>query len=491
MSPSALPAFTPGHPARLATVLLAGVILAAATSLSGCDSFLFQEPTTDISRNEALNDISNAENALIGAYNLTMRSNATYRSFLSYYADLTGGNAAVNPGLSASANASLRRISEFNSFSTGTVDAYSNLYEILNAVNNVINAAPSLPDATQEQKDRLLGQALGLRALVHFDLVRLYAQPYTYTDDASHVGIVVLTESPAPFEEVARSTVHDAYDQIVDDLERSIELLDGDAFNPVLINAVNARALLSRVFLYQEDWARVVAVSNEVISNPSTELADTDEMVEMWENGYTRNEFLLRLDGSANAVYTLSNEWGNRVSDTPPDLTVTADLADLYTPDDVRGQGDGRLIQPVIYDGDTTLATLKYPEPSSQEPNDVALLRLAEVYLNRAEAYAELGRPDPARDDLNAIRQRANPAAEPVATSGGELVRQILEERRRELAFEGHYFFDRTRRQQGVDRQYCENRPFCDVAYPSERFVLPIPENAVAANALLTQNEGY
>lgn len=476
---------------RLVSSLMLALLGCLAVSAAGCDSFLFQEPTTNISRNEALSTFDNAESALYGAYNLTMRSNDTYREFLTYYADLTGGNARVNPGFSAESQTTLRRIAEFNSISSLTVDAYTDLYAILAAVNNVINAVPDLPDATQAEKDRLVGQALGLRAIVHFDLVRLYAQPYTFTEDASHVGVVVLTETPAPFEDIGRSSVQDAYNLITSDLERAIKLLDGGSFDAAFINVVNARALLSRVYLYQGEWARVVTLSNEVVESNRAELALTDELVEMWENDYTRREFLLRLDGSANSLYSLSSAWGNRASDSRPVLTATSDAIDLYAPGDVRGLRDDGLIRPVVDSGDTLFATQKYPEPTTQEPNDVSVIRLSEVYLNRAEAYAELGRPAPARDDLNTIRLRADPSAERVTASGDELLRLILQERRKELAFEGHYLFDRTRRQLGIDRDYCESESFCDEAYPSPRFVLPIPFAALAANTELTQNEGY
>ena len=475
-------------------LLYVGLVLAVV--LAGCDGFLYQEPTTDISKNEALDDVESVESSLYGAYNLTMRSNDTYRGFLTYYADLTGGNATLNPLLASTSETRLRRIEEFNSLSDLTVDAYTPLYEILNATNNVINAIPDLPDGTQAQKDRILGQALGLRALVHFDLVRLYGQPYTFTDDADHPGIVVLTESPGPDEQLPRTTVGDAYDQIIDDLERSIELLEGESFDPALVSTASAQALLARVYLYQEEWSRVVTLCNEVIDSGVTNLAPHEDLVEMWQNDYTRSEFLLRLDGSANATYTLSTQWGNRDSDTSPSLTATSDVLDLYSDGDMRGMGEGKLIETrVVEDGsgdvDTLFSTQKYPEPPVQEPNDVSVIRMAEVYLNRAEAYARLGRDVPARRDLNTIRRRANPDVEAITASGQELIDAILLERRKELAFEGHLLFDRTRTQTGVTREYCAGEPSCTESYPSPRFVLPIPLDALNANSELTQNPGY
>jgi hypothetical protein len=459
--------------------------------LASCDSFLYQEPTTDISRNEALSDIESVESSLLGAYNLTMRRGDTYRGFLTYYADLAGGNATLNPGISSEARTTLRRIEALNSVSDPTVQSYAQLYELLYAVNNVVNAIPTLPDGTPERKDRLLGEALGLRALVHFDLVRLFAQPYSFTEDASHIGIVVLTESPRPDQELPRSTVDDAYGQIVEDLERAIELLDGETFNPRFINAINARALLSRVYLYQQEWAKVVTLSNEVIASRATQLASSTDLLAMWQNGYTQNEFLLRLDGSANVTYTLSGTWGNRAPNTSPVLSATPDIISLYDSVDVRGLGPDKLIQTTVDDGDTLFSSLKYPEPANQAPNNIGVLRLAEVYLNRAEAYANLNRSDPAQDDLNTIRQRANPNAELITASNPALLNLILEERRKELAFEGHLLYDLTRNQRDVIRAYCSDEPSCDESFPSPKFVLPIPLEALSANSALVQNEGY
>jgi hypothetical protein len=469
--------------------LYLGILLVLV--LTSCDSFLYQEPTTEISKDEALADLESVESSLYGAYNLTMESPDAYRSFLTYYADLTGGNVKINPGLTSEAKTELRRIAAFNSLSDLTVESYTALYEILNAVNNVVNAVPTLSDATRAEKDRVLGQALGLRALIHFDLVRLYAQPYPSTDDAGHRGIVVLTETPRPGQERPRSTVQDAYDQIVDDLERSIELLEGRPFDPAFINPINAKALLSRVYLYQQKWAKVVTLSNDVIESGATALAPTEDLVAMWQNDYTRNEFLLRLDGSAYSTYTLSTDWGNTRSSTSPTLSATSDIMALYDSTDVRGLGPGKLIRRTVDEGDTLFSSQKYPEPPNQAPNNIGVIRLAEVYLNRAEAYANLNRPEPARRDLNTIRQRAEPNAAPVTTSGEALLEAILQERRKELAFEGHLLYDITRYEKDVTRDYCSGEPSCNEPYPSPKFVLPIPQDALTANSALIQNRGY
>jgi hypothetical protein len=163
----------------------------------------------------------------------------------------------------------------------------------------------------------------------------------------------------------------------------------------------------------------------------------------------------------------------------------------LYDSTDVRGRGGGKLIQRTVDEGDTLFSSQKYPEPPSQAPNNIGVIRLAEVYLNRAEAYANLNRPEPAREDLNTIRQRANPEAEPVTASGEALLEAVLQERRKELAFEGHLLYDITRYKKDVTRDYCSGDSSCDETYPSPKFVLPIPQDALTANSELTQNKGY
>ena len=107
-----------------------------------------------------------------------------------------------------------------------------------------------------------------------------------------------------------------------------------------------------------------------------------------------------------------------------------------------------------------------------------------------AEAQAELGNEPAARSDLNRIFLKANPSAQPIAATGEALKAEIMAERRRELAFEGHLLFDLARKRQSIRRMDC-TASTCEMDYPDYRYVLPIPLDAILNNPALVQNEGY
>ena len=108
---------------------------------------------------------------------------------------------------------------------------------------------------------RILGEALFLRALCHFDLCRVYAQPYNYTSDASHLGVPILLKTPGPDDNVSRESVKKVYLQILADLERAADCFGGIESSGIYYASLQAvNALYSRVYLYMEDWNNALRV---------------------------------------------------------------------------------------------------------------------------------------------------------------------------------------------------------------------------------------
>jgi len=143
---------------------------------------------------------------------------------------------------------------------------WAEIYELINMTNLMINAEFEPPAAVQEDYDNYIGQAYALRALAHFDLVRLFAQTYTFTSDASHPGIPVVTEF-TPDALPTRNTVAEVYEQVISDFETVIPLLASDANNAGVITREAAQALLSRVYLYMGRHAEAEALATEVVSS--------------------------------------------------------------------------------------------------------------------------------------------------------------------------------------------------------------------------------
>lgn len=141
---------------------------------------------------------------------------------------------------------------------------------------------------------------------------------------------------------------------------------------------------------------------------------------------------------------------------------------------------------------------LKYGTDQTNAEN-IKVIRLAEVYLNRAEAEAHLGESKPATAteniaaiaDLTKIAQRGDPAAVIDATLTGQaLIDRVLLERRKELAFEGQRLFDLTRNKKDFVKYESEGGTM-NITYPSDKTILPVPQSAIDVNGNLEQNPGY
>ena len=136
----------------------------------------------------------------------------------------------------------------------------------------------------------------------------------------------------------------------------------------------------------------------------------------------------------------------------------------------------------------------KWPSEGPLNGTDnVSIIRLSEVYLNRAEARANLGNDAGAQADIDIIRQRANPGAAAVTATGAALKTEVYNERRAELAFEGHRIFDINRRKQSLARvlDCTAGTGACNLSYPNNLFILPIPDGETNSNPDITQNPGY
>lgn len=459
------------------------LLFSLLSSLYGCSDFLDQEPTDTISNADALSSYKNVTYSLNGVYNGLCANTYYYSRYMTTYGDVTAGNTNVE-------RYNLNNVDEYNYLYNFTLtpelaeNSYAEIYEIIYAANQVIEAAPLLTDATEKQKASLSAQAKALRALCHFDLLRLYAQNYRYTEDASHPGIVLRMSTSELDVESSRNTVAECYVAIESDLQEAASQLD-DLSNINYFSKQSAQALLARLYLYKRDWSNAAALANEVISADVQQLAPIEDYEEMWANDYESKEYLLRADASAVVSTSLSNDIGNNPLTTSK-LQASEDLMSLFNGDDIRG-----IHTMIIKDEDSLWVSMKYPYVNNIK-NNVSIIRISEVYLTRAEAYAQLGRDAQAQNDLNTIRQRAWPDAPEAVATGQELIEEILLERRKELAFEGHWFFDLTRNQRGVNREDCNiTRYNCNMEYPNGRFVMPIPSSAIYANRLLDQNEAY
>lgn len=386
-------------------------------------------------------------------------------------------------------------------------------YKVINGANQIIE---SVTAGQSEDLDQVLGENYFLRGMVHFDLVRLFAKPYVQGRD--NPGIIIRTSSAG--QGGPRNTVGDVYDQIVKDLIQGAELMNkprGKGF----ASKEAALALLSRVYLYMEDNEKVVEYANQVIQSGRLSLESTAGYPDYFKNALTSDETILcvehtlqddKVSGSIGSMY-LSDKglgWGEIYASLP-----LRNLLNKY-PEDVRHSfikpeyktnADGSIAldaqgKPIVAE---RAGYPKYYLTKFSYQNDVVtlsspvVLRLAEVYLNRAEALAKLGRDGEALDDVNVIRSRAGLSGEALFSAGNmpgytSVLDVVLDERRIELYTEGHRAFDVYRNNRTMNRSYpgvhlTEGETTQLIEPTDPRIIYFIPQDEMLSNPDMIQNK--
>ncbi|MFZ0599157.1 MAG: RagB/SusD family nutrient uptake outer membrane protein [Flavobacterium sp.] len=471
-------------------------------SLQSCSDFLEQEPGTQTSIDELL---QNKEGVLIALKGLYRSVESTVREErFSVYGDLQGGNIKFTPNSSGNSlgqitpGVNLREVYSFEDVAetSNSASFYSSNYSIINQANLILEYTPKLTDATETEKNQIKAEALTIRAYAHFILSQIYCQDYGYTPDASHLGVIYSKESiKSGLKYPKRETLANTYSLIIEDLKSAIDsysdasAMSGPAYS--YFNRNNTKALLARVYLYKKDWTKAYETANDVIANSGFTLVNTADLISQWAQpdlpvSEALLEFSVPKDSESATSTSMANYFGYN-SGTYAKYVASNDLVNLYENNDLRKQLFLTVNLPTLVNGVLTPAPYNFTRKFQDNAGYVAF-RLSELYLIRAEAALENNQPSLAMADVNTIRARANAT---LLTSTSNLKEDILLERRKELCFEGHLFFDIVRHHKGITRNDGCISTNCSMAYPSLKFVLPIPQYNINLNLNLQQNESY
>lgn len=465
-----------------------GVVL-LSLCLTSCEGLLDKEPSDQLSLEETFKDVAGAKTALAGAYS-SLNELAYYQRNMMVYPELASGNLKFYKDK----NRLLEDVYLFSQTATDCSlnETYTYLYTLLNNLNNIIQYTPQ-SEGAQKDKNRILAEARAMRALIHFDLVRLYAQPYSYTSSASHDGIVV-NLTPRLYNDLpVRATVAETYEAIINDLTEAISLFDDSnavfsgGYSQNYFNKDVMRALLARIYLYQGNWQSAYAQANLIIISNTYSLFTNQNYVASWDMATPSTESIFEIAIPANFAGT---SLGIYYDTTRTELmyAATEDVLSLFSDTDVRGRN--YLFATKTNAGVTYRIPKKYNK-SAAASLPVKLLRLSEMYLIRAESAAELDNFTQATEDLNRIRLRADASATALEWSDkSTLLDAILLERRKELVFEGHWLFDLIRRQKDIIRSDCSTS-VCNLPHTDHRVILPIPKTTLEVNPQMIQNSGY
>lgn len=448
--------------------LIAGTLVLSAFLFTACDGLLDTTPKQSIDANEALTNAENVKSVLIGAYD-AMGGGDLYGGWFLMMPDFLAADDEFDFSgtFFGPRQIRLKEQQYDNANATGTwIDAYD-------AINIANSALDGLDLLEGDERDRVEGEAKFIRGMIYFDLIRLYATPYVAGGPNNQAGVpLVLTPTTSIDESsnIARSTVAEVYTQVINDLTDARDLLPN--VNPVrsyYANSMVASAVLSRVYLQMEDYDNARIQADRVISSGNYSLTDT--YADAFNNVENSSEDIFSMQVSAqdgaNSLFTFYS------ADSRGDVDINQAHVDEYE------AGDDRL---GLFYNDPSDGVLRSGKWNDGVNGNVQQIRLAEMYLTRAEANFREGTPyvgaDPI-DDLNEVRDRVNLPTYTLPTDFD--LNDILLERKLELMFEGQLLHDIKRTQRSVGTR----------SYDDPKLVLPIPRREIDSNPNLCQNASY
>lgn len=481
-------------------IFLTGLLI---ISFLSCKDFLDVEPNNLGDSKTSIQNINDAKVMMNGLLRNMISLNYYGRDFF-MYGDAKGGDLTI-----FMQGRGLDGLYTFNhSKTTGSNSTFwTQIYRAILQANNLLENIQRIDaSGTNGEFNSYKGQALTARAIMYFDLVRLYGK--SYNDNKAAYGVPNVTTT-LPYEaQPLRATVEENYKQILDDLKAAAPLL-AKTKNDGYINYYGNLAMQARVYLYMEDHVNALKTAQEIIAVPANlyRLYTNVEWVPSWA-GRFGPESIFELAVSPNEGDLLSTSLGfylRRAQHGSPAalgwfMASTPFLDRLkQDPADVRWgvmsydeTSATRLGASYKYSGSTDL---KGDGKSTPTAVNIKVIRLSEIYLIAAEAALAIDK-NLAAGYLNAIRKRAPGLA--TATAGNITVDMILEERSKELFGEGQRFFDMIRLNKTItfDDAFggltTTNRPV-SINRSFYKTILPISQDEINANPGLAaqQNPGY
>lgn len=508
-------------------------IMLSTLILTGCKDFLIQEPITSQSSEQLLSDYAGLNNATAGAYSPLSSTSWYGATYFILDADTRAGIAAW-PRLADFQSGRMLTGFTLNYNENSTSGLWSFGYYVISAANNVIDQidliGESLIDSrvSQQDLDNLKAECLFLRALSHFDLLRIYSR-----NDYPELGIPIITHTDQTAQEQpARNTIREVYDQIEKDLLQADSLMaDGYIRSGVTDSRAVAsknviKALAARVFLYDATFTEgqgenatakyqsAADYATEVINSGEYTMWTANEYSSVWGKDVGSGEVIFEVYGIKANNY--DGYWEAACHMTNPngyaDICASPFIYDAYEDGDVRGkkgirQGIGPNNDGAMFVTDPDEASgdywpMKYPGKGignvtgNPDQNNTIILRLSEMYLIRAEAIVNGASISGATadSDLNTIRSNRGAST----TQASE--QSIWNEYKLEFCFEGHFWFTTA-------RLATTNHSWAEINYDADEVVrrnnntglnassiywaLPLSRSEMDVNTNLVQMKGY
>ncbi|MBC6110252.1 RagB/SusD family nutrient uptake outer membrane protein [Pedobacter fastidiosus] len=478
-------------------------MIATILGASSCKKTLKTEPKNSISSNVALQEAAGVEGLVNSLYESLQSTTYYGRNFIVVPELLSDNMRIVNTN-------SNRFVSESNNTIAATVDLWTAGYSAINRANGVLKYSELVTGLTPLRKKQLQGEAYFIRALVYFDLVKSYGYNPQQIVSGRNLGVPITLDFvenyPADIKYPTRNTVQEVYTQIKTDLTSAIGLLD-NTFAPKRVSLAAANALRSRVALFNGDWADAATFATTALTSgvgafvdpasattPALKSASYATIFTSPSSPESIFELNFEITESAGSD-GLSSIYTRSTVGLPPSLAGSgygdaapqANLVATYETGDVRKD----LLFAITKGSEAILWNQKYPAAKGPQIDNVKLIRVSEMILTRAEANFRNGTAIGAspQADLDRIRLRAGLISVPVTLDA------ILKERRIELAYEGHRYWDLLRTGSAINKSTttlpANATPSTIIPFTDFRLLARIPLTEVQNNPNIIQNTGY
>lgn len=484
---------------RLSKYLIA---LALLGTLGACEKKVTDIlPIDQIPAQNAIQNMNDVQTALNGVYGTWLGRRPAYlSSFMTDEIRLGTGTEYRNVG---NILFNWQHVSDSQDWRDGeNGGCWTNMYQVIDRANRLLElmqpVVPANPTETA-LKAQIQGELLALRGMAHLELLRWYSATPEYSPTA--LGVVLMTEyakAPGSFRP-ARNTQQEVVTQITQDLTDARGLIPAGFTD---IGRITRNAVIgaqARLALHIKDWQGVIDRTTEVIAaQPITSLANYPAI---WTTRTLANnqstEVIWKLNVAlANLGANIGALWQD-VGTAAVQASPAVKLLNSYAAGDVRFSTFFR-VPP------TTSRNLiaKYgfvlgaPAPNGENfQYDIKMMRTSEMLLARAEAHAERDNIAQANADLSALRtQRITGYTHTNITTKAALISAIMDERYRELCYEGHRYFDLKRRSLPITRDLSDvanNTAIQTLNVSDPKYLLPIPQVEILANPNCQQNPGY
>ena len=436
--------------------IISSIVLSLALILGSCDSFLDIKPVGKV-----IPTTAEEFRALIAEAYVTVPDD---RGLASFRSDEVMMDASMN----ANDLESYKDIWLWNDYAASENTAtfkWRQFYHVLFIANYVIESESMMENGTTEEIKQMVGEAYMLRAYMHFLLVNLHAPAYTKCDPETTKAVPLKLDSDTE-NTLSRNTVAEIYTSIISDLDSAEEYLNVDAWDlgyNYRFTTLSVDALRSRVYLYMGEWEKAYNASVAVLEEKN-ELTDMSQML---PSEYNSVESIVALEEIMTAQYARA-------------VYVSTSLFNMYERGDLRRSK---------YYKQITASKIELRKGGSNQYS--CTLRVGEMYLNAAESALMGGTENAiseARNYLLALQKtrfNASAYAEKesavMAMNENDLLQEIYNERARELAFEGHRWFDLRRTTQPRLERKFKNETYV-LEEGDERYTIRIPAEAIEAN---------